>query len=274
VIGHIASETISVCGIQTDVLSGGQGPQLLFLHSNWGPDAYSDAYLRALAESYRVAAPFHPGYGRYDRPKHFTSVGDLAYFYLDYLQKQDLSEVILVGASFGGWIASEIAVRSTQRLSKLVLVDPFGIKTGDRENRDIVDFFAIGDAERRRLEFERSDFQFLDYASKSDEELTIIARGREAEVHYGWSPFMHNPQLKHWLHRIDVPTLILRGSDDHVISYSNHASYCGLISQANVELIPDAGHYPHVEQPEAFADRVNEFVGGPLCSSLSRFASR
>jgi pimeloyl-ACP methyl ester carboxylesterase len=268
-----ARDSVSVGGVQTEVLSGGQGPLLLFLHSSWGPDVFSDAYLRALAKSYRVIAPYHPGYGRNDRPKHFASIGDVAYFYLDYLQQEGLRDVNVVGASIGGWIASEIAVRSTQRISKLVLVDPFGIKAGGRENRDFADFFAVGEAERRRLEFEKTEFQVVDYANKSDDQLTIIARGREAEVHYGWNPFMHNPQLKHWLHRIDVPTLVLRGSNDQLVSYANHVAYCELVPRASLELIENSGHHPHLDRPAAFADRVDEFLAGSRSAPASKLAS-
>jgi pimeloyl-ACP methyl ester carboxylesterase len=270
---NLVREKISVKGIETEVLVGGAGPKLLFLHSNWGPDTCTDAYLRLLTGSFQVFAPFHPGYGRIDRPKHFASVGDLAYFYLDYLKQQSLSNVMVVGASIGGWIACEIAVRSTQRLSQLVLVDPVGIKTGCRERRDFVDFFAIAQSDRGRLEFQDPKFQSIDYSRRSDEELTIIARGRDAEVHYGWNPFMHNPQLRHWLHRIDVPTLILRGSEDRVVLREAHEAFRDLIPDAELRLIPNSGHHPHLEQPVEFADHVKQFaaVGSqPLAKASSR----
>jgi pimeloyl-ACP methyl ester carboxylesterase len=54
----------------------------------------------------------------------------------------DLREVVLAGISFGGWIAAEIAIKSTARISHLVLADAVGIKLGDREHRDIVDMFT------------------------------------------------------------------------------------------------------------------------------------
>jgi pimeloyl-ACP methyl ester carboxylesterase len=270
---NLERERISVNGIETEVLVGGAGPKLLFLHSSWGPDAYSDACLRLLAGNFHVFAPYHPGYGRIDRPKHFASVGDLAYFYLDYLSQLSLSNVVMVGASIGGWIACEIAVRSTQRLSKLVLIDPVGIKTGDRERRDFVDFFVLGQPDRGRLEFQKPEFQSINSAAKSDEELTIIARGRDAEVHYGWNPFMHNPQLRHWLHRIDVPTLILRGSEDRVVLQQAHEAFRGLIPDAELKLISNAGHHPHLEQPADVAGRIYQFAA-VLSQPLAKAASR
>lgn len=56
---------------------------------------------------------------------------------------RDLREVILVGASLGGWIAAEMAVKCADRLAGLVLVAPLGIEVGDRETRDIPDIFAL-----------------------------------------------------------------------------------------------------------------------------------
>src|ERR1700749_2869042 len=112
---NLVWEKILVKGSETEVLVGGAGPKLLFLHSSWGPDAYSDSYLRLLASNFQVFAPYHPGYGRIDRPKHFASVADLAYFYLDYLEQLSFANVVLVGASIGGWISCGVAVCCTLR---------------------------------------------------------------------------------------------------------------------------------------------------------------
>ena len=89
----------------------------------------------------------------------------------------------------------------------------------------------------------------------------MIARGREAEALYGWKPFMHNPQLKHWLHRVDVPTLIIAGDDDRIIVKENTNAYTSLIPNSMIEIIAGAGHHPHVEQPSAFGKCVNAFAG-------------
>jgi pimeloyl-ACP methyl ester carboxylesterase len=94
----------------------------------------------------------------------------------------------------------------------------------------------------------------------SDEDLTIIARGREAEVHYGWKPFMHNPQLRHWLHRVTVPTLIVRGAKDRIVSQENNAAYLDLLPDSKLVTIDNAGHHPHIEQPQAFMRNLEAFV--------------
>jgi pimeloyl-ACP methyl ester carboxylesterase len=257
----IAHHRIKVGSIETEVLEeGAGGPNLLFLHSSWGPTVLSSDYIRLLSTKYRVIAPYHPGFGRIARPKTFRDVGDLAYFYLDFLEQRNLSDVVLVGASLGGWVASEIAVRSTSRINRLVLISPFGVKVRSREERDFADFFALDAADRAAIEFEDQKFWTSDYSAMSDEDLTIIARGREAEVHYGWKPFMHNPQLRNWIHRVSVPTLVIRGANDKIVSQENHIAYRDLLPDSKLVTIDHAGHHPHIEQPQAFVQQVVAFA--------------
>lgn len=253
-------EKLSLSGVTTDVLRAGAGRPLLFLHSGAGPDWHSCEYISCLSENFEVVAPFHPGFGRHERPRHFRSVDDLAYFYLDLLEELKLEDVLLVGAAFGGWIASEIAVRSTARIGRLVLADPFGIKVGGREDRDFLDFHMLEPAQRSSTEFVDPRFGTLSYSGKSDEELIVLARGAEAEAFYGWVPFMHNPQLIHWLHRIDVPTLILRGSNDKIIVRSNHDAYLDRIADSRMKIIEKAGSHPHIDAPADFAAAIAEFA--------------
>ena len=129
-------DRVSVGSATLEILRKGRGQPLLFLHSGHGIDP-SDAFLESLASKYRVIAPAHPGFGSSDLPAGITSVDDLAYFYLDFLEHEDLRDAILVGASFGGWLAAELAIKGTGRFSKLILLDPVGAKFGDREHREI-----------------------------------------------------------------------------------------------------------------------------------------
>lgn len=245
---------------ETEVLEFGNGAPLLFLHSGFGPNVYSTEYLERLGHQFHVIAPFHPGFGRFARPRSFRNVGDLAYFYLDLIEKWRLRDVVLVGAGFGGWIASEMAVRSTQQLSRLVLVSPLGIKIGNRDDRDFADFYSITPDERAALEFNNPEFAALSYVGKSDEELTLLARGRESEAYYGWEPFMHNPQLRQWLHRIHVPTLLVRGGDDRVVARRNHDAYTDEIPDCEIVTIEGAGHHPHLDAPAAFVSAVQSTI--------------
>ena len=255
----LASRTIS--GIRIDTVERGTGAPLLFLHPGIGLDPAAPV-LDRLAARARLIAPTHPGFGASEQPPAFDSVNDLAYFYLDLLDELDLKDVTLVGVSLGGWIAAEMAVKSTARLSRLVLANAVGIKVGGRETRDIVDIFATPEKEFNELAYANPALGARDYKSLPDAEVRAAARNREATARYAWSPYMHNPKLKGRLHRIRIPTLFLWGDSDRILSETYGRAYAGLIPGARFETVPNAGHFPHLDQPEEFARRVHAFMEG------------
>src|SRR5439155_10556022 len=122
-------ERIEIGKISLEALTGGEGLPLLFLH---GGDFFlqNRGFLDRLARTWRVIAPRHPGFGTSERPDGFRTVHDLAYLYLDLLDGQRLGDVVVVGSSFGGWIALEMCVRSVARIGHLVLIDALGVKFG------------------------------------------------------------------------------------------------------------------------------------------------
>ena len=99
-----------------------------------------------------------------------------------------------------------------------------------------------------------------DLTQLPETELAGIARGREAFARFGWKPYMHNPHLKRWLHRIDVPTLLLWGEQDGIVSTSYGEAWRAEIPGARMDVIANAGHFPHWEQPRGFADRLSRFI--------------
>src|SRR4029077_1632801 len=116
------SEFVVVRGGKIEVRKAGRGQPLVFLHPGMGLFG-ADSFLAALSNHFGVIAPSHPGFGLSELPDWMSTVDDLAYQYLDFLEEHDLRDVILVGSSFGGWIAAEIAVKSTDRIGCVVLVD-------------------------------------------------------------------------------------------------------------------------------------------------------
>jgi len=180
-------------------------------------------------------------------------------FYLDMLEQLDLRDVVLVGSSFGGWIAAEVAVRSTERIGKLVLVDALGIKVRGRDDRDIADIYAMTQAEVAKAFYHAPEKNRREVSKLPDHTLQAMARSRETMCFFGWQPYMHNPTLKNWLHRIKIPTMVIWGRSDGVVSPDYGRAYSAEIPGAQFSLIEEAGHYPHLEQPEQFADTVSSF---------------
>jgi hypothetical protein len=115
------------------------------------------------------------------------------------------------------WLSNhELAVKTTERISHLVLVDSVGIKAGDRESRDIADIYAVTDRQLAELVYVDPKTMARDPKALPESELTLMARSREATGRYAWTPYMHDPKLKGRLHRIRIPTLVLWGAADLV----------------------------------------------------------
>jgi len=252
-------EHIDLDGIAVETVIAGNGPPLLFLH---GGDyvAQNRAFLDRLARRWRVVAPRHPGFGATPRPEWFRTVHDIAYLYLDLLDRLALTDTLLVGSSFGGWIALEIAVRSEARLGRIALIDSLGLKLGGREERDIADIYALPAEEVLRRSFVEPVQIVPDYAKLDDAELLAIARDREATALYGWRPYMHDPALAHWLHRITRPSLVLWGEEDGVVTPAYGERLAAALPNSRFERIAQAAHYPQIEQPDKVAAAIERFA--------------
>ena len=251
---------LTVHGVRLEMIERGQGRPILWLHGEDGLDPQAP-FLDLLAACGHLIAPSHPGFGHSPDAETVDTVDDLAYLYLDLLTERDLRQVTVIGSSLGGWIAAEMAVKSTARLAKLILVAPLGIKVGDRETRDIPDIFALTADEVARLKYHDPSRAAVDYTALPDDALTVIARNREATALYAWDPYFHNPKLRQRLHRIDIPTLLLWGTSNHFVTPGYYgAAYRNAIPGARLEIIEHAGHLPQMERPEAFVERVRAFI--------------
>ena len=250
-------DRITAGGIALEVVRRGAGPPLLFLHGMQTVDAHAP-FLDRLGVHAAVIAPSCPGFGRSPRPAEFDTVYDLVRLQLDLIDALPAPPV-LIGHSFGGWLAAEVAVAAPKRIAKLVLVDAFGIKISDRETADILDVFNTAPAEVRRRTW-HDPAKAPSFDGMTDDAIAAHARSWEALCLYGWKPYMYNPQLKRWLRRITVPTLVLWGEHDGIVSPTYGHAYAELIPGARFSTIAGAGHAPHLEQPDAFADAVLGFL--------------
>jgi pimeloyl-ACP methyl ester carboxylesterase len=252
-------ERIQIGEVSIELLTAGDGPPLLFLH---GGDYFAQhrEFLDKLARRWRVVVPRHPGFGNSERPEGFRTVHDLAYLYLDLLERHDFAKTTLAGSSFGGWIALEMCVRCLERIDRLVLIDSVGVKFGGREERDIADIYALPTGELLRRTFFDPARVAPDYARLGDDELGVVARDRQATALYGWRPYMHDPGLRQWLHRVRVPALVVWGENDGIVTPEYGRKLCRSLPDARFEPIPQAGHYPQLERPDEVADAVERFA--------------
>ena len=256
--GAAVAERLSVGAIELEVLRRGTGRPVLLLHGLQTVDPRA-RFLDLLGRTAEIIAPSHPGFGHSPRPADFETVYDLVHLYLELLEGLPYEKVALMGLFFGGWLAAEVAVKCRHRIDQLVLVDAFGIKVGDRETPDILDVFNTSPQEVLRRSWHDSATA-PDPNAMSDDELVIRARNWEAACLYGWHPYMYNSQLKRWLRRITVPTLVVWGASDGIVKPSYGRVYSALIPGSRFEVIERAGHHPELEQADVFADAVGRFL--------------
>src|SRR5215469_4319404 len=246
-------------------------PTLLLVHGihNISPSA---PFLTLLAEHGEIVATSHPGFGKSPDPGDCDTMYDLVQVYRSVLDALPGEKVTLIGFSFGGWLAAELAVCGHPKLDRLVLVDPFGIKLVGREERDFPHLFNTNPVElNRRAWHDPARCPPGSYGigwhtaigdAMSDEEMVTLARDWDSLCLYAWRPHMYNPQLKHWLHRISVRTLVLWGARDRIVTPEYGRAYAELIPGALFSVVEAAGHHPELEQPRAFVERVACFIGG------------
>jgi pimeloyl-ACP methyl ester carboxylesterase len=250
-----ADSRVAMPGGEIQLQRGGSGEPLLYLHGGgmgtWGP------LQDLLAQRFDVLAPVHPAFGLSDEMEEVEGVDDLVYHYLDLLDGLGLPTVSLVGTSFGGWLAAELAVHSPHRFDKLVLIAPAGLRIPEHPIRDI---FLMTPAQRAEALFrdpsrlpapDPSDWEAAFWSYKS---MTALAR-------FGWSPFMNDPKLERRLHRVSARTCVIAPAEDGILPLAHFERYAQRIPEAQLKVLPDAGHVVDIEGPEALADAVLDFLG-------------
>lgn len=252
--------TSVLAGASLELFDSGEGMPVLFLHGCDGFDP-NHRFAATLARQARLIAPSHPGFGRSALPDWITEVDDIAYIYLELLDRLRLVTVDLVACSIGGWIAAEMATKAPRRFRRIVLSAPVGVKTGPTDRLDIPDIFAMPEEQLAALMFHDPAKGPLDPTALPDEELAIRLRNRETLALLAWEPYMHNPKLRHRLHRVDCPVLFLRGESDGLVSDAYLGRYAALLPDARCTTIAAAGHAPEREQPDAFIARITTFLG-------------
>ena len=252
-----AENTIDVRGCKLHLRRAGRGEPLLFLHGAQGLNGREPG-LEALAKSFDVIAPDHPGFGRSDNSELIDDASDLALFYLDLLDTLKLDRVHVVGQCIGGWVALEMAIRTTERLE----IAGAGFERGHpREGRAARRHVRLLGGRAAQAPVRRHGCGGMAASWRATPDLEdIYDRNRAAAAKYSWSPRLCNPKLERWLHRIDVPTHIIWGQDDQVIPPAYAAALKESIAGATATTLPDCAHLPHIEQPQAFADEVSQFI--------------
>lgn len=252
---------IDLHGRKVQLMEGGAGEPLLYLHSGYGENLWMPFHEK-LAQNFRVIAPAHPGFAMTEGIEDISSMEDIAFHYVDLLDALNVEAVNMVGVSLGGWMAAEFATRYPHRVKKLALGAPAGLWLDDYPMTDM--FAALNSTEKlRRINFHDPDSllaQMLMPDEASDEEKAEAYKALSVTARLFWNPFGHNPKLAARLRRIHSPTLILWGDDDKLIANVYAEEWLRLINDARVVTIKDCGHLLMFEGEAEFISAVTDFL--------------
>ena len=249
--------------IRMRVLSKGRGPAVVFFHGPWG--LAWDSFLDELARSFTVHAPEHPGTspGRPDDIYHLDGVWDLALCYDELLDALGLSRATFVGHSFGGMVACEVASARPARVDRLVLIDALGLW---RDDVPIPNWMLLPHEELVGHVFRDADGEAARrmFAPPEDPEARVMARvglqwAMGATGKFLWP--IPDKGLKRRIHRIRVPTLVVWGKEDRITPPVYAEEFVRRIPGARAETLDQAGHAPHLEQPDTVARLIRDFLG-------------
>jgi pimeloyl-ACP methyl ester carboxylesterase len=235
-----------------------EGNGVLMLHGGAGPRTMA-GISAALSQHVYVVTPTHPGFDGTPRPGWCDSIGDLASAYLDLLDALDLTGVMVIGNSVGGWIASEMALRDNHgRVGAVVLVNAVGIHAVKEENR-VLDVRRLDPADIGKYSFAKEELR-PDFSTFTPEQRAAGAANQKTLAVYGGEHFTYDPKLRSRLHRVELPVLVVWGEEDRVAPLGYGRGFAGAFPNGHFTPIKNAGHLPQIEELGATLGAIGDFV--------------
>jgi pimeloyl-ACP methyl ester carboxylesterase len=242
---------------KTRVLSAGHGDPVVFLHGAGG--LMWDPLLDALAEGHRVIAPQHLGSGESQGIEHLYDIFDLVLYYAELFDVLGLPEFSLIGHSFGGMVAAEIAAINPERVSKLALLAPIGLWLDDHP---VPDISTITPAQLPGLLFADPEGPVASMLPAPDmndpEALFQAAMGMASILQFIWP--LPDKGLSRRLYRVKAETLLIWGRQDRLVDPAYGSAFASAIANARLELVDDAGHLPQIEQFSEVLSLITKFL--------------
>ncbi|MGU3409738.1 alpha/beta fold hydrolase [Microbacterium sp. M1A1_1b] len=233
----------------------------LVLHGGGGPMTVAPIVAH-LAPTMHAVAPTHPGWEGTERPEDIASVADLAALYLERLLTDGDRDAVVVGSSIGGWIALEIAVQAAADdrfagvLGAVVVIDAVGVVV---PGEPVADFFALDARGLAEAAWHDPERGYRDPAAATDEQ-RAVQQSNGATMAALAGRGMSDPSLLERLRAITVPTLVVWGASDQIVTPGYGSALAAAIPGAAFVEVPAAGHLPHLEAPQDTWAAIDRFL--------------
>jgi pimeloyl-ACP methyl ester carboxylesterase len=251
------------------LIRAGSGPPIVYLHSAGGET--TNRPLEDLAADHTVYVPVFPGFGESEGLEHIDGMEDAVFHLLDVFDALGLAAPTVIGLSLGGWMAAELATRARERVSRLILVSPVGLRIeaapvpdlfGRRPGELAEDLYADQSHPMAQMMHLLDDWvgdvtKMVDLPAGM---LMPMVQSMAATAKLGWNPYLHNPKLPGRLRRITAPTLVVAGAADRFTPRAHAEAYAAGIAGARLAVVEGAGHMVPMERPEEFTAVVREFL--------------
>jgi pimeloyl-ACP methyl ester carboxylesterase len=238
------------------ITHAGAGRPVLLLHGGGGPISVQ-SFAATLADRYHVITPTHPGFNGTERRVDFTSVKQLAQLYADLVAAMAVPDLLVIGFSIGGWIAAELALLQPGGVAGYVLVDAAGIAV---QGLEVLDVFALAPGQIYDFSYHQPARYRIDPASMSPAQQVAMRANFVTLRVYGDSHNMQDPDLRLRLAAVTQPVLVVWGESDRVTLPRYGEAYAEAFANARFVLLPDCGHLPQIERPDALLTEVEAFA--------------
>jgi len=242
-------------------LKSGGGKPLLVLHGELGHPGWL-GWHETLSRRRTLLIPFHPGFGQTPRVEWVMNVRDLACFYARFLRDQRLTPIDVIGFSFGGWLAAEMAANDPHLFRKMTLVAPMGVRPPKGEIMDMFTLTARAYLQKTVLDAAHTaEFSQLYGGGETPEQFEAFEDARSEAARIAWQPYMFNPSLPHLLEGAsEVSTLLLWGRQDAVVPVSAAEVFHRALRDSRLAVFDGCGHRPEIEKPGEFINQVETFI--------------
>ncbi|MCX8073341.1 MAG: alpha/beta fold hydrolase [Candidatus Binatia bacterium] len=260
------AETIVIGRETVEFRRKGRGPSLLYLHGGIGDTDWLPVF-DEWAQQFTVVQTLHPGFGGSTGGERLDGIEDLVFHYLDVLAALELERgpLTVVGASFGGWVAAELAARYPALVSRLLLVAPAGLWIDEHPPEEV---FGREPRDLAALLFHNLKHPVAammaavsDIASLPEELILQQFKAMEALARVAWNPYFHNPKLERLLARVRAQTAIVWGAEDRFFPPLYGERFATAIPRATLRTVPGAGHLVMLERPDEVTAQLRSLAG-------------